>query len=373
MHIVSSSRGRRRLEKLVLAIFISAECAAPFLGASSHEEAMAYARAAQQHDAYLYFFTASDIDLRRPSIWGWSWVDGDWIYSQQPWPHLVYDQAQDLARTERQKVRRVRRSKKLVWLTAKQGLPKWLTHQIIAADRQLAALLPEAQLIKEANDLAGIARRHKAVLVKPNYGSQGKGICRLWHRQDGTYGLQYSEGKRSRVGLSLRQAYRRIVRYARTQRLVAEQQIALLRVGNSLTDMRIHMGRDRQGNWLPLQTHMRIGKEGFFVTNWSRGAQEVHLLEGLAMAGLNANQMRQLLAQIYATSVRVAQVLEAGRGRMVEIGLDLALDIELQLWFIEANSLPGKYIDDQESNLIPPHYASVIDYAVYLAHERAVV
>lgn len=58
---------------------------------------------------------------------------------------------------------------------------------------------------------------------------------------------------------------------------------------------------------------------------------------------------------------------------MVEIGLDLALDTELQLWFIEANSLPGKYIDDQESNLIPPHYASVIDYAVYLAHERAVV
>lgn len=357
-------------DKLVLAVFVAKAYAERLKRNEPLYEPQVYAKAAKQRDVTLYYFTVDDMrgSGRRREMWGWSFTGQQWTYSQVPWPHLVYDQVIDPEGEEKKAVSQVRRSSSFSWLSPRNGLPKWLTHEILSKYSSLVGLLPEERRLTSVDDLAHMLSRHNSVLVKPNYGSRGRGITMIWRETADTYGLHHSGEEEIAKGLTLQEAYSLASNYAGDDYLVVSQQIPLLRIGNSLTDIRIIMGKSLQGDWYPVLSIMRVGKEGSFVTNWSMGAQEVPLAQGLEAAGLPPARVDALVNQVLEVSFRLANVLEAGRGHLIEIGLDLAFDTNLRLWFIEANASPGKEAED--ANSIPPYFACIIDGALYLWNSR---
>ncbi len=314
--------GRRQM---VLGIFVAKAYAEQFKGDKPIYEAEIYAKAAKHRNVRLYYFTAEDVSgvggkRGKKKIWGWSLRGNKWRHSRVPWPHVVFDQVIDPEGAEKRTVSRLRRSKNFAWLSPRTGLPKWLTHKILAGHSSLARLLPEERRLKSVDDLDYMLDRHKSVLVKPDLGSRGRGITMIWREPEGTYGLRYS-GKEEQVsGLTLAEAYQLASNYAEEDNLVISQQIPLLRVGNSLADMRIIMGKNLQGKWLPVLTIMGVGKEGSFVTNWSMGAEEIPLEQGLAAAGLPAEQVKALIDQVLEVSHKLAKALEAGRGTLLKSG-----------------------------------------------------
>lgn len=357
-------------DRLVLAVFVTKAYARRLSRNEPVYEAQIYAKAASERNVRLYFFTVDDVlgKGRRREIWGWCFTGHSWVYNRVPWPHLVFDQIMDPEEGEKGAIRQLRRSRYLSWLSPHNGLPKWLTHQIVARYNNLARLLPETRRLRSIADLAYMLSRHNSILVKPNHGSRGRGITMIWREAGGTCGLRYSGKDDTVTGLTLRQALLCASSYAGENFLVITQQIPLLRVGNSLTDIRIIMGKNRQGKWLPVLSIMRIGKEGSFVTNWSMGAQEVPLDQGLIAAGLPVAQVNVLVSQVLKVSLELAPALEEGRGHLIEIGLDLAFDSNLRLWFIEANARPGK--DAEHADTIPPHFACIIDGALHFWSNR---
>lgn len=354
----------------VLGVFVTKAYVEPFRRGETNYEAEIYAKAALQRNVTLYYFAVDDIKGKdkHKMMWGWSFVGQRWTYGRVAWPHLVFDQVIDPEGPEKIAVSQLRHSSDFMWLSPRNGLPKWLTHRILARSKNLAILLPEERRLRSVADLTLMLKRHDSVLIKPNHGSRGRGITKIWREPGGAYSLQHSGEAEKTKGLKPRMAYELARSYAKEQHLVVSQQIPLLRRGNCLTDIRIIMGKDSQGSWLPMLNLMRVGKEGSFVTNWSMGAEEVPLKQGLLSARLAEAQVDLLIARLLMTSLTLAQALEAARGNLVEIGLDLAFDINLRLWFIEANACPGK--DAKDSNNIPPHFASVIDGALHLWNTR---
>lgn len=355
---------------LVLGVFVAKADIKPFDLGKTNYEAEIYAKAAAKRNVVLYYFAFDDIKGkdRHRTMWGWSFTGQRWTYGRVDWPDLVYDQVIDPEGSEKKSVSKVRRSSHFVWLSPRNGLPKWLTHQILSKRKNLAKLLPEERQLRSVADLRLMLKKHDSVLIKPDHGSRGHGITKIWNQSEDLYGLQYSSEAKKTEGLKAERAYELARSYAKERQLVIAQQIPLLRIGNRLTDIRIIMGKDLQGSWLPMLNLMRVGKEGSFVTNWSMGAEEVPLKQGLLSAGLTEPQVDLLIARLLMTSLTLAKALEAERGNLVEIGLDLAFDVALRLWFIEANASPGK--EAKDANTIPPHFSSVIDGALYFWHSR---
>ena len=323
-----------------------------------------YAAAAAASGVPLYFLSSEDIDLEQRTIQGWVLsVENGWALRDMPWPDYVYNLAKGNAGKE-EKAKVVKADSRLSWLNEVRSHRKWHTHKLLRD--QFSYMLPETVLGKSWLDLQSMLERHPAVLTKPDKGTWGSGISKIWRSSDNLFCLSTSSDEEW-SGFSLEQAFTRASEFARGRRLVIQQALKLLPIGQCLSDLRLMMGKDKKNQWQVLQWYIRTGRPGSFVTNWHQGGNYVDVIPGLLSAGVQPEVATDLFAQAKRVAVRVAIALEKRHaGNMVELGLDFAFDIDLRLWLLEANGWPDKGHVEHDPDVIPRVYSCVIDYAIFL-------
>ena len=352
------------LRRPVLGVFIPCKHAKVLARQEPQYDYIKYSEAAQETGILLYFFCTADIDLELRTIKGWA-IGGEqgWVRSDMPWPDYVYNLAKGNAGKE-EKARLVKADSRLSWLNEVRSHRKWRTH-IILRD-QFPYLLPDTILGKSYLDLRNMLERYPAVLTKPDKGTWGSGISRIWRGGDNLFCLRTSSDEEW-SGLSIEQAFTRASEFARGGKLVIQQALNLLPIGQSLSDLRLMMGKDKNNQWQVLQWYIRTGRPGSFVTNWHQGGNYVDVIPGLLSAGVQPEVASQLFAQAKRAAVHVAVALEkCHAGHMVELGLDFAFDIDQRLWLLEANGWPDKGHVEHDHDVVPRVYSCVIDYAIFL-------
>jgi len=87
---------------------------------------------------------------------------------------------------------------------------------------------------------------------------------------------------------------------------------------------------------------------------------------------LSVEEIVELDKKIKRISIQIASTIEVEYGSFGEIGMDIGLDKNLKLWFIEANTKPDKDpnkdpepIDDITK--VKPQFLQVLEYAKYLS------
>lgn len=275
---------------------------------------------------------------------------GIWERRNLPLPDLVYDRffyipgrQYALARAH---VRRLRSLGRTRFLGI--GLPgKYHVHRLLSGDEKLRPHLPDLRKVTRLREIGDMLATYGDLVLKPQGGSQGRGVFRLTALGDGPVRF-LAAGRNQQNGLFRREFETRrelaawlAVRLKR-RAYIAEPYLELTTRSGEPYDLRAFVQKNRRGRWQWVGMAARVGRPGQLTSNLHGGGKAVDataLLE--AQFGGKASAIARTVRTL---GLRIARVLQERHGRLLEIGLDFGVDPSGTVWFLEANSRPGRSI-----------------------------
>ncbi len=205
--------------------------------------------------------------------------------------------------------------------------------------RVLRRHLPETHWYS-GKRLHEMVRQYPSVFVKPDKGSQGKGIVRVRrqsrHRYQVSWGLKHKEVRRSSLLTELKKVLQSRHRY------LVQQGLNLARYRKRLFDIRVYMQKPRS-HWYVSGKVVRVGAAGRFVTNYYQGARPESVEKVLGSLFLMTNQKwkKTTRKKINSISKILAKVLDGKFPGIRHLGIDIGIDDDGRIWIIEANTNPA--------------------------------
>lgn len=220
---------------------------------------------------------------------------------------------------------------------------KWRQTLIVRTDPELRPFVPPTRRLRSVSDLALFLSRYGAVYVKPTGGGMGKGIWRI-ERHGGGYLVRHTDrlarvhGFRAR---SVRSIYRSIRRYAGP--FIVQPRLHLIRWEGAIADVRVLMQKNIAGQWQMTGAGVRAGRRAGIVSNLSGGGRSVplHVVLEHVFPG-EPERIREITQQIPALALRIARRFERFIPLLGELGIDLGIDTQGRIWFLEVNSKTGR-------------------------------
>ncbi|MFZ3590680.1 YheC/YheD family protein [Bacillus sp. DJP31] len=240
---------------------------------------------------------------------------------------------------------------------------KWEMYQWLCHNPKVEHFLPETELYTEPDDLLPFLKGKNTSYIKPIYGSLGKGIFVLSDTENG-FSLKYrSKNRNNRLHFQTWEETKKFLRSKLVeQEYVIQNAICLQQVGKSLIDFRMIVVKDQTGKWKDVGLLGRVGAENSVVCNTANGGSielgELTIKQAFQMTDEEVTSFRDRMAQISIAAVSEIELLF----HYGNIGVDLAVDQDKNIWVIELN------------NRDPHHYAAAktgseeIMYEAYLCN-----
>ncbi len=327
------------------------------------------ADAADQAEISYYCFALRDVRPQARSIDGWVREDGRWSLRRVPWPDVFYDQVRASPRGQELRALHALYTSATPINTAR-ALGKHLTFQMLERYPDVRPMLPETVLFQQPRDLSSMLDKYHRVYLKPEWGSNGQGISRVWREVDGLYRWTGAVSGLTKTGCTFEEVLVLVGEEGGHGLLVVQQEIPLFAIDGQGSDMRIGVRKDRAGHWCFDPARTRVMRPGGITTNWARGAAWTLFPEGLDYYVRGGVAREQLWQRLQTCAVKLALRLEESIGPMGELGFDLAFDHELNIWLVEANPMPNRPLYDTIDGVIHPVYTRIVDYAIYLYEQR---
>lgn len=300
-------------------------------------------REAETLGVRVFIFSPRDVLWRKRRIRGWTWQGGSWRKRLFPFPVAIYDRVSPRGKVDLSGVARARarfRRLRIPRFNARLG-GKWQMHRLFAKNPLLREALPPTRKCTRASFKAMIDR-YGEVFVKPSRGGQGKGVAWVARARSGyVYRLNVARGVRKGRAGSVGSLLRKLG-VGRRLHLV-QKAVPIPRYKERSFDIRILVQRGIDGEWRVTGTVVRLGKPRSRVTNIHAGGRAMPIHEVLQEIGADREQQDQVLARTSELALEVARAIsEATKGYVAELGVDIALDTDLNCWILEANSRTGR-------------------------------
>lgn len=331
--------------------------------------------AALQLGLSLVVFAPWTWNARSNSVRGWSWSNRDqrWVPRVSELPRVVYDRAWPTTDAEKRRFRaaigRIVAVHPLTFLNSR--LPhKGIIGELLAREKRFAPLVPPTAAYEGTNSLLAWLREHgNAAFLKPAAGSQGRRVIAFERTPDGPALLTgRTSGNRPfiRSFRNERDAFARLHRWIGSRSYIMQPLLELRTAVGEPFDLRALLQKNERGLWTITGIAARIGSPGTVTANLHGGGHAKPASAALDPL-LGADKAKALEQDIRSTSLKLAAWFEETFGRFAEIGLDFGVDRSGKLWFLEANSKPGrmamKFAGDEaaeRSVALPLSYASTI-------------
>ena len=295
--------------------------------------------------AICFAFSANDINFTAGKIQGLSYNNKTWKPNNYPFPDVIY------ARYKGHSFRKNDIRNKLLKAGCKFINPallgKWKSYKILSENAALQAYLPDTRMIKSFKDVEEMLKKYRVVYMKPVAGSQGENIIRVSQaRNSNLYKYQYQQNKRSIKGTahSINELQLNLKKVMGRQSYIVQQQIKLLRIQGGLVDMRVMVQKNESGHWAVTGKVCRIGKSGSITSNISSGGSACEVNELLALRFTDPQHVARISAEIDYLALQAALGIEKHYTPIGELGIDIGLDQDARLWFIEANLKPARKV-----------------------------
>lgn len=308
------------------------------------------ARLAAGQGALLYAFTHRGVDPRRRCVRGYLFdpANGRWRVCWLPLPDAVYDRVSSRSAAASPRARRVRRF--LVRVLGDRYFnrsfwDKWQVHRRLAARPAWRSLLPATEPYRGPRQLLRWLASHRELWLKPCQGTGGLGIL-VVRRLPGGVAVQRARGDPSvHHARGVAELGRLVAALKRPGPYLVQEAIPLAQHAGRPFDIRVLAQKDGQGEWRRTKVFARVAPPGGLISNISAGGTGMRVARALARAPAS---LRRAWPRIRAELRRIARELPAELERLMaepiaEVGLDLAIDREGRIRFIEANAKPYRW------------------------------
>lgn len=295
-----------------------------------------------------FVFCPMDIDWVGKRIYGYTWDphSGNWVAKHFLFPDVVYDRLfpprGGLANILFAAARRLRRQRGVVFFgRALRG--KWEVYRSVLRHEDLRPHVPETLPLR-ISTLAYMLKKHRYVFIKPDIGSQGKGVMQVRVYRDGYHcrGRDHLNRPFQTQVQSLAAILGLVSSASQRRRLLVQQGLYLNHFRGSTFDVRTIVQKNEAGQWQVTGTAARVGRRGSITSNLHGGGHAVRTEALLEEQFPDRHQ--EILEKIYWLGVSIPAALDKELGRFGELGLDLGVDKDGHVWLIEANSKPGRTV-----------------------------
>ncbi|MBT9177200.1 MAG: Endospore coat-associated protein YheD [Firmicutes bacterium] len=306
-------------------------------------------RAANSIAVRAFVFCPLDIDWRARSVWGYTHSPGlgGWSHQRFPLPDVVYDRLfpprGHMANILFTAARRLRRQKGVVFFgRALRG--KWEVYRSVRKHSDLSPHIPDTRRLSSLAALRHMLVTHRYVFIKPDLGSQGKGVMQVRVTNSGLVCRGRDSANRPFAATVDSVAAVLGLAKSRSQRcrLLVQQGLHLNHFKGSTFDIRSVVQKDEAGKWAITGTAARIGQRGSITSNLHGGGRAMRT-EALLRAAFPL-QWETILSKAHSLCLSIPSALDQELGRFGELGLDLGVDKDGKVWLIEANSKPGRKV-----------------------------
>ncbi len=324
----------------------------------------------QKMGAICFAFNPRDVNLDKEFIQGYTYSNKTWKKANYRLPDVIYVRQPGYSISSNN----LRKSliKKGCRFVNPANLGKWETHRILSQHPDLQTYLPETRLVSGFKPVEAMLKKYRAVYLKPIASSQGKGIIRVSRgRHSNVYVYQYQSnaGPVKGTAFSLAELERSLKKIMGKASYLVQQEISLLRIQGSIADLRVMVQKNARGKWEVSGKAFRIGQAGAITSNISSGGSAGRIQELLANSFDDPHEITRIIREVDFLAVEAALCIEEHHSPIGELGIDIGVDQNGRIWFIEANLRPARkvfsMIGDLETRLLTVQRP--IQYACYLA------
>lgn len=249
---------------------------------------------------------------------------------------------------------------------------KWSIYQALRAEKDLAEHLPQTMTF-HSNRILPMLKKHGLVYIKPKLGSMGHRIVAIEKQLIGYSLTSCERGKPKRQQIISEQILVAKVKRLTTGRPFLIQQGLRLKFADRVTDMRLVLQKNGQGEWVLAGEGMRVGPKNSPISNLAAGAS-VEGSERVLERLFDNEKSKSLLEECHSLGLQVAKRMEKYYGRMSELGLDLGIDQSGKIWIIEVNSMPGRktILATANRQAYCLSHRMPLEYALHLIKSRSV-
>jgi hypothetical protein len=312
-------------------------------------------QAGESEKPFIYVFTPEMVDWNRKTISGWYYKKDSagqmhWVRLISPLPDVVYERVPNRkaeALPHVQNCIEKLKETKLCQIFNQGFFNKWSIHLLLSNHSTTTEFIPETYLSPSTGILEYMLEKHQMVYLKPSGGSLGLGIFRIIHNPREGYYCRFHEGEKN-VLHRFHSIEKLIQHYfgpqgERFKKYLVQQGIRLIKHEDRPVDFRVHMHKDRSGNWTVVAVGAKAAGSGCVTTHVRTGGFVIPSDELFQNAfGDHALNVENSIRE---TAILIAQVLEQQvDGPLGELGMDMGVDRNGRVWLFEINSKPGRHI-----------------------------
>jgi len=249
---------------------------------------------------------------------------------------------------------------------------KWELWQWLSGSDEIRSHLPETVLLSDAKAVEKLLEKYKKIFLKPKRGYQGLGIYMIEkNEKDVTLWCGEGQKKFSVVFSSWGNLYEYLSENFSINLYFAQQMLILIRIDDRVVDFRIIAQKGKYGNWQIQGMISRQGPRQSIVSNVCQGGMAANGWQTLYnYYGMDENVSFQKWAEIGNLVLKSCEQLEKTGFRYGNLGFDIAIDVNGNIWLIEVNNIYPDHsiaLDANDSLLYKTIMTTPLQYAKWLS------
>mgnify|MGYP000886613060 CR=1 FL=1 len=292
---------------------------------------------------FAFYFT--DIDWNKKIVNGYFHNKNGWQRGKFPLPDVIYPRSKFYVASKADSRRRLKQAR--IKILNPQMVGKWEAYRVFKRNPDMLPYLPETRLVNSFRQVEIMAKKYRAVYLKPVNGTQGKNIIRVSRNlKSPGYCYQYRyNGSLCKVSASdLLQLRKKLGPIMAGRSYLVQKEINLIRYEGGIVDIRVMVQKEHNGRWEVTGMACRVGKPGAITSNISGGGSAIRVETVLRNVFTGSKQINQIIETIIFVAINAAVSVEDYLGNCGEVGVDIGVDKYGKIWFIEANLRPARHV-----------------------------
>ncbi|MFX3673494.1 MAG: YheC/YheD family protein [Paenisporosarcina sp.] len=315
----------------------------------------------------LGVFSLKGINRNKQTIKGYLYNDGKWKLATFSMPHAVINRISLNKKWERF-FRRTLGNRMVNNFT----FNKWDMYERLSKHPSLDKHLPVTRFVNGPQDIFGFLGQHNEGYIKPINGTKGKGVFKV-SKHEQVYKVETSlKDPNDALYLNHEELEEFFTTKCKKRKYIIQQAIDI-NVGKRPMDFRLIMIKDGEGVWRDLGIVAKKGRKNGIVSSGEEEISGNTILNLLSNPRFEVIKIREQMTRISLNAAKEMEKHGGFNGNLGNLGFDLGLDRNQNLWIIEINNRNPDHriafdVGDEETYMNSNKL--LIDYCLHLIRKE---